>query len=159
MLTDLRGHDSPVISVAVWKEHTGGHDRIATAEHQRLRVWDGEAFMLLHDLDCEPSGGLLAFRTAEGPTRLLVERDYEASLQVWDPEEGRLLHDPIYYDFHVGGWRLLESAEGRHLLAIVGTGDQHARHPGDTRRVFLDVWDLGEAPPRVEHVRPAHHLG
>jgi WD40 repeat protein len=156
-LASLEGFWSGVASVAVWKEHTGGHDRIATAEHRRLKIWDGETFELLHDLECT-SHRLLAFKSAEGPHRLLVAGEFEAGLQVWDPEEGRLLHHAINSDYSVRDWQLFESAEGRQLLAIVGSGDHHARHPGETWRIFLDVWDLGEAPSRVDHLRPAHHL-
>jgi hypothetical protein len=43
VLAKLRGHERPVTCVAVWKEHTGGHehDRIATADsggHVRMSV-------------------------------------------------------------------------------------------------------------------------
>jgi hypothetical protein len=98
MLAKLRGHESSVVSVAVWKEHTGGHDRTATANSDgHVRVWGGEAFVLLNDLDC--GGGiarLVPFETAEGPARLMVSpQEAHRGLQVWDPEEGRLLHDGI----------------------------------------------------------------
>jgi WD40 repeat protein len=159
-LENLQGHTGWVRSVAVWKEHTGGHDRIATASDDGwVKIWDGEAFTLLHDLDC---GGqyVLAFKSAEGPTRLLVELEGGRSLQLWDPEEGRLLHDGINSDCPTSrDWHLFESAQGRHLLAVIGKGMFHPRHPGGTVRAFLDVWDLGEAPARVDHVRGAHKHG
>jgi WD40 repeat protein len=157
MLADLRGHRGPVTCVAVWKEHTGGHDRIATASWDgHARVWDGEAFTLLHDLHCGTSrvNRVLAFKSAEGPTRLLVGLE-NGPLQVWDPEEGRLLHEGCPLDH----CHLFESAQGRHLLAIASSGKQHPRHTGGTRRSFLDVWDLGEAPARTGHVRPANKQG
>jgi hypothetical protein len=78
--------------------------------------------------------------------------------QVWDPEEGLLLRDGINLGGPFESFHLLESAGGRHLVAIMGSGRHHVRHPGGTLRTFLDVWDLGEAPPR-DHLRPAHHLG
>jgi hypothetical protein len=77
----------------------------------------------------------------------------------WDPEEGRLLHDNFNNGCPLDDWHLFESAEGRHLLAIVGGGKEHPRHPGDTLRAFLDVWDLGEAPIATRHVRPADEHG
>jgi WD40 repeat protein len=162
MLADLGGHQKPVRTVVVWKEHTGEgeHDRIATAGCFTLRVWDGEAFTLLHDLGCHsPIQRVMPFRSAEGPHRLVVALVNDGGLQVWDPEEGRLLQDGINRGCPFHYWHLFESAQGRHLLAIVGRGYFHARHPGDTLRSFLDVWGLGEAPAAVGHVRPAHHLG
>jgi WD40 repeat protein len=162
-LADLRGH-SEVWSVAVWKEHTGEgeHDRIATAGHDReVKVWDGEAFALLHDLDCGRSriGRLLPYQAPEEPYRLLVAFSDDRGLQVWDPEEGRLLHDGIRRGCPVDSLHLFESAQGRHLLAIATRGERHPRHPGDTLRPFLDVWDLGEAPVPEGRVRPAHKHG
>jgi hypothetical protein len=123
-------------------------------------VWDGEAFTLLHELD----GGsaiwrVSAFESAEGPTRLLVALGSDFGVQVWDPEEGRRLYDRINRGCPLQDFTLLESAQGRHLLAIVGSGTRHARHHGGTERPFLDVWDLGEAPGRAGLVKPAHHLG
>jgi hypothetical protein len=79
--------------------------------------------------------------------------------QVYDPEEGRLLHNGIHRDCPLGDWQLFESADGRQLLAIVGRGNYHAQHPGRVTRAFIDVWDLGEAPAREEHVRGAHKHG
>jgi WD40 repeat protein len=161
MLADLRGPaNKTFLTVAMWKEHTGGHDRIAASDVETMvRVLDGEAFTLLHDLDCDPHHHVLPFKSAEGPARLLVTLVDDLGLQVWDPEEGRLLHDGINRGCPLDDWHLLESAQGRQLLATVSSGDHHARHPSDTHRIFLDVWDLGEAPAWVEHVRPAHHLG
>jgi hypothetical protein len=113
---------------------------------------------LLHDLD--GSGlGMLAFQSAEGPTRLLVALGDDQGLRLWDPEEGRLLHDGIDQGCPLDDWHLFESAQGRQLLAIVGRGEQHPRHAGDTVRAFLDVWDLGEAPAATGHVRPANNQG
>jgi WD40 repeat protein len=161
MLADLRGHAGPVRSVAVWKEHTGGHDRIATAGYDgRATVWGGKAFTLLHEL-----GGwhaikkISAFRSAEGPARLLVARREDHGLQIYDPEEGRLLHDGIGRGWESGDCHLLESAQGRHLLAAVGTGTQSGRNPHGTVGTRLDVWDLGEAPAAERHMRPAHKHG
>jgi WD40 repeat protein len=170
MLADLRGHEGRVNFVAVWKEHTGGRDRIATAGYDgHAKVWDGEAFTLLHDLVCGDSGTICdisAFKSAEGPHRLLVALSDDRGLQVWDPEEGRLLPQRIDpgsslagLHVHLKGMHLLESAQGRHLLAITGSGTQHPWYPGDTDRSFLDVWDLGEVPPATGHVRPAHKHG
>jgi WD40 repeat protein len=163
LLSQLPGHLGQMMTVAVWKEHTGGHDRIATADVTgwvgKVKVWDGEAFTLLHDFACGTAvNRLLAFESAEGPARLLVAPIKVSGLQVWDPEEGRLLHDGINCGCPSKQFHLFESAQGRHLLAIVGRGEQHPRHPGDTLRAFLDVWDLGEAPAR-EGLRPANHLG
>jgi WD40 repeat protein len=161
-LADLR-NEVPVSSVAVWKEHTGGHDRIATTGGDgRIKVWDGEALTLLHDLDCaggSASRRIRAFTSAEGPARLLVALAADLGVQVWDPEEGRLLHDGINRRCPMEDCHLFESAQGRYLLAIVGSGARHARHPGDTYRPFLDVWDLGEAPAATGHMRGAHKQG
>jgi WD40 repeat protein len=158
MLGELRGRDGGVVAVAVWKEHTGGHDRIAAAGSFNIKVWDGEALTLLHDLDCGPCRRLLAFKSAEGPARLLVGVE-RGRLQVWDPEEGRLLHDDINRGCPLEDLHLFESAQGRHLLATLGQGEQHPRHPGDTLRTFLDVWDLGEAPAPEQHMRSANKDG
>jgi hypothetical protein len=38
MLADLQKHEGGVLSVAVWKEHTGGHDRIATGEDREVTM-------------------------------------------------------------------------------------------------------------------------
>jgi hypothetical protein len=123
-------------------------------------VWDGEALTLLHDLHAEHAiKSLSAFKSAEGPARLLVVPVAEAGLQVWDPEEGRLLHDGINRGCPLEDWHLFESAQGRHLLAITGRGDHHPRRYGETHRTFLDVWDLGEAPAATGHVRPANKHG
>jgi hypothetical protein len=127
----------------------------------KVRVWDGEALTLLHDLHTGAStiNRLWAFKSAEGPTRLLVGLDRGRGLQVWDPEEGRLLHDDINLAFPTRICHLLESAQGRHLLAMTGSGFNHPRHPGDTLRDFLDVWDLGEAPAGERPLRAAHKHG
>jgi WD40 repeat protein len=162
MLGDLEGHRTGLeVSVAVWKEHHGGHDRIATASRDgRVKVWDGEAFTLLHDITCDsPVGRVMAFKSAGGQYRLLVAPEGFGGLQVWDPEERRLLYDGINRGCPFGDWHLFESAGGRQLLAITGDGIRHPRHPGDEQRAFLDVWDLGEAPPRANPLRAAHHLG
>jgi WD40 repeat protein len=163
LVTELRDHDRGVTSVAVWKEHTGGHDRIATAGcGGRVRVWDGEALTLLHDLECGSAicavQRLLPFESAEGPTRLLEAMAASFGLQVWDPEEGRRLHHGINRGCPLDDYHLFESAERRHLLAMVGSRTRHPRDLGD-REPFLDVWDLGEAPGRAGYVKPAHHLG
>jgi WD40 repeat protein len=165
LLADLGGHQELVMSVAVWKEHTGGHDRIATGDREgRVRVWDGEASTLLHDLDCGNGSAInsvSAFKSAGGPYHVLVhtEAEHADELQVWDPEEGRLLHDGINRGCPADFIHMFESAQGRYLLAVVGHGDHHARHPGDTVRGFLDVWDLGEAPAGEHPLRPAHKHG
>jgi WD40 repeat protein len=161
-LADLRRRHKVASPVAVWKEHTGegDHDRIATAGHDcKVRVWDGDELTLLHDRKC--GGGiaqLLPFESAEGPARLLVGLE-GGPLQVWDPEEGRLLHDGIHRGCPLDDCHLFESALGRHLLAIVGRGEYHPCHPGGTIRSFLDVWELGEGPSRTGHVRPANKQG
>jgi hypothetical protein len=126
-----------------------------------IQVWDGEAFTLLHDLGWVNSSRLLAFKSAGGPYHLLVHTDGEdeGGLQVWDPEEGRLLHDGINRGCPADNIHAFESAQGRHLLAIGSRGEQHPRHPGAGRRAFLDVWDLGEAPAAEGQMRPAHKHG
>jgi WD40 repeat protein len=162
MLADLEGQCGAMRSVAVWKEHTGGHDRIAaTLGDVWIKVWDGEALTLLHDLHrhSQPLDRLLAFKSGEGAARLLAASEDLMGLQVWDPEEGRLLHDGINQGGPLDDCHMFESAQGRHLLAIVGRGNDHARHPGDTDRTFVDVWDLGEAPAAEGPMRPAHHTG
>jgi WD40 repeat protein len=89
MLADLGGHRWSVRAVGVWKEHTGGHDRIATASLDGwVKVWDGEALTLLHDLDCNYNHHMLPFRSAEGPHRLLVGPAGEEGLQVVGPRGG-----------------------------------------------------------------------
>jgi WD40 repeat protein len=159
MLADLRGHVRGMVIVAVWKEHLGGHDRIATHDNAGVRVWDGEAFTLLHLLPCgAPIERLLPFESAEGGYHLLIPSE---GLQVWDPEEGRRLHDGIHRGCPpLSRFHLFESARGRYLLAVGSYGARHPRHPGDAERSFLDVWDLGEAPARAGYgLRPANHLG
>jgi WD40 repeat protein len=85
MLADLPGR-GPVKSVAVWKEHTGGHDRIATADVDcKTQVWDAEAFTLLHDLRRDGDAmtrRVSAFQSAEGPARLLVMTSNGHGVQV-----------------------------------------------------------------------------
>jgi hypothetical protein len=157
-----------VRSVAMWKEHTGerDRDRIVTiptrAGHDpRVIVWGGETLEFLHDLDLpleHEATGALAFRSAEGPTRLLLLMA-SGGPQVWDPEEGRRLHDGTHHPDALKTWHLFESAQGRHLLATVSRGSQHPRHPGGVNRFVLDVWDLGEAPPCNLSLRGAHHTG
>jgi WD40 repeat protein len=122
-LADLRGDARSVTSVAVWKEHTGGHDRIATGDWDgHVRVWDGEAFTLLHDLHFGSAvWRVSAFESAEGPTRLLVALGADSGLQVWDPEEGRLLHDGIN--------RGCPHPDDYHLLEV-GTGPPPPGHRG-----------------------------
>jgi WD40 repeat protein len=161
MLSDLPGHTGAVVSVAVWKEHTGGHDRFATGVRYKIKVWDGEAFTLLHDLHCpgEILTRSLPFKSAEGPTRLLVTSHDAREIRVYDPEEGRLLHAGFNRDCPFSTWHLFESAQGRHLLAILGGGWGHPRHPDDARGPLLDVWDLGAAPAAIGQIRPAHKHG
>jgi WD40 repeat protein len=164
MLADLGDHGGAVRSVAVWKEHTGGHDhdRIGLGDDGgKAKVWDGEAFTPLHDLN---SGGLSvrevsAFESAEGPTHLLVATSNGRGLQVCDPEEGRLLHDGINRGWLSEDCHLLESAQGRHLLATVSRGNRTAWNPHGTVGTPLYVWDLGEAPAATGHVRPANKQG
>jgi WD40 repeat protein len=160
-LADLGDHGGAVRSMAVWKEHTGGHDRIATAGDLVVKVWDGEALTLLHDLS---SGGLSirevsAFESAEGPTRLLVATSIGEGLQVWDPEEGRLLHHGINRGWLSEDCHLFESAQGRQLLATVSRGNRTPWNPFGTVGTPLYVWDLGEAPAREHPLRPAHKQG
>jgi WD40 repeat protein len=161
LLAVLRGHQGPVTSVAVWKEHTGGRDRIATLDNDGgVKIWDGEALTLMHDLHCGLPGQtlpLLTLRTVGGPTRLLVGLE-GTPLQLCDPEEGLPLHGIIHGcpSRHI---HLFESAQGRYLLAIGSRGEYHPRHPGDTLRAFLDVWDLGEAPAAEGQMRPANKHG
>jgi WD40 repeat protein len=154
MLADLRGHTGNVDIVTVWKEHTGGHDRIATAAYDgHAKVWDGEAFTLLHDLVCGDSGtiwDISAFESAEGSHRLLVALIGQRGVLMWDPEEGRLLHEAINQWHPFDHFHLFESAQGRHLLAILG----------DAREtVVLNLYDLGEAPAPEEWIRRANKHG
>jgi WD40 repeat protein len=158
LLAGWQAHEGSVTSVAVWREHHGGHDRIATVGHQRVKVWDGEAFTLLHDLDCSRER-VLAFTSGGGAYHLLIGQSEKRGLQIWDPEEGRLLHEGIQKGCPFEDWHLFESAGGRQLLAITGKGIFHARHPRGVQRAFLDVWDLGEAPALGGHVRPANKQG
>jgi WD40 repeat protein len=164
MLADWGGYYEACWLVAVWKEHTGGHDRIATATYGgEVKIWDGEAFTLLHDFDVGSAiERIIPFESAEGPTRLLVVTDTRKAgrgIQVWDPEEGRLLHDGINRGWPLNDCHPFKSARGRHLLAIRGRGYEHPCHPGDTMRAFLDLWDLGEAPAPANPVRGAHKHG
>jgi WD40 repeat protein len=160
MLADLGDHGGPLgglRSVAVWKEHTGGHDRIATAgggartaaDLRPVKVWDGKAFTLIHDLHTLGwhGGELRAFQSAEGPARLLVAYPLGKGLEVWDPEEGRRLHHVTDRGCLLGDCHLLESAQGRHLLATVNEAEG------------IYVWDLGEAPAAPGYIRPAHKQG
>jgi hypothetical protein len=56
------------------------------------------------------------------------------STQIWDPEEGRLLHELRGGDMAVAT-HVFESAGGRHCLVA-----------GDGASGTVMVWDLGEAP-------------
>jgi WD40 repeat protein len=161
-LASLQGPIGAMTCVAVWKEHGGGHDRIATASSTGIvQVYDGETFRLLHDLDCgSAENRFLPFKSAEGMDLLLVMTSHpQGEVQLWDPEEGRRLRGGITCGSPCQHFHLFESAEARYLLAISSYGSEHPLHPGDTDRPFLDVWDLGEAPAGTDHLRPAHHLG
>jgi WD40 repeat protein len=164
-LADLGGHRGKVTDVAAWTEHTEGHDRIATCDlGSKVVVWGGEAFTPLRAFGCSSPWRLLAFKSAGGAHRLLVAlASLEAggpNVQVFDPEEGRLLHDSIPRDYYSPqDVHLFESSQGRHLLATKGKHIYHPRHPGITYRTFIDVWDPGEAPPRASLVRGAHKHG
>jgi hypothetical protein len=164
MLADLLGHVSMVKSGAVWTEHTGGHDRIVTAAGEGVvKVYDGEALTLLRDLDVGwSSRRIIPFESAEGPTRLIVVPTWHIDgrgIQIWDPREGlstgRLLQNGINRDCPLEHVHLFESAQGRHLLAISGRGEEQLGHPGDTdtMRAFIDVWDLGNRRPRLGQTR------
>jgi WD40 repeat protein len=163
LLADLLGHTGEVVSAAVWKEHTGGHDRIATGDHRTVKVWDGEALALLRELDY--GSGILQmvpFRTAEGSYSLLLGGDHRRGLEVWNPELGRRVQEGIHLGCPFAKSSFFESAEGRYLLAIVGWGFHRFRdYDEDPRevRTFLDVYDLGEAPARPDGVRGAHKTG
>jgi WD40 repeat protein len=163
LLAELEAHQGGVTSVAVWTQHEEGRDLIATAsQNGGLKIWDGEAFTLLQNLHVGGMGEhILPYKSAEGPAHLLVASEERVGIQVWDPEEGRLLHHGINRGCTLEDCHLFESAQGRHLLAIVGLVSRHPRHPGpgDELRAFLDVWDLGEAPPRAQPLRPAHKHG
>jgi WD40 repeat protein len=172
LLTELRGRNDGLKSLAVWKDHRAGNDRIATWDLAgEVKVYDGEALELLHTLDCHARGDLLLpLQSAEGPHRLLVA-DESQGLQLWDPEEGRLLHgNPSASGLRVSSSHLFESGDGRYLLALTFVSlhpvDPLARHggvddDGNRLNVFMEVWDLGPAPPRPEarHLRPAHKTG
>jgi hypothetical protein len=124
-------------------------------------LWDGEAFTLLHNFDSgrHATKRLSVFKAAEGPARLLVARVAEAGLRLYDPEEGRLLHDGINRGWLSEDCHLLESAQGRHLLATVSRGNRSTWNFRGTVGTPLHVWDLGEAPAGERPLRPAHHLG
>jgi hypothetical protein len=167
LLANLESHGRQMLCVAVWKEHVDGreHDRIATADnHSEVSVWDGETFALLQTLQCGRPRvfslifRLLPFQSAEGPTHLLVPLGGGQGVQIWLPEEGRLLHDGINRGCPISDLHLFES-EGRYLLAVLGVGRSHARRPGDADRTFIDVWDLGEAYGRDMGVPSAKKLG
>jgi WD40 repeat protein len=143
---------------AVWKEHVGGHDRIATHTSRRtIRVWDGETLNSIHELDGYYTGQILVpIESAEGRPLLLASLLDGRGLQLLDPEDGRLLGGAINAGCPIGGFHVFESAECRTLLALIGTGSGHPRHPGAARvRAYLDLWDLGEAPVRAERVSAA----
>jgi WD40 repeat protein len=158
-LADLGGNGGPVTSVVVWKEHLRGRDqdRIATASGtQQIKVWDGEALTLLHDLECDSlMERLFAFKSAEGPCHLVAVRYDGSGLQIWEPEEGRLLHSNSNRISRLEDSHLFESAEGRYLLAIKSSDDLRQTQ----RPAFLDVWDLGEAAADIGQMRPAHKHG
>jgi hypothetical protein len=121
-------------------------------------VLDGDTFTVLLVLNCVSPARLVPFKSVDGSTRLLVVLS-EGTMQLWDAEEGRLLRDGMHAGNSGITVHILESAEGRHLLGIMSYGNCHPHHPGDTRRSFLDLWDMGEAPARAGALRPAHRLG
>jgi hypothetical protein len=96
-LADLREPERPVTCVAAWKEHTGGHDRIAAADRDsKVTVYDGETFTVLHDIDIGARiGRLLAFESAEGPARLLVQLDLGWGLPAARRHQPRLSADKL----------------------------------------------------------------
>jgi hypothetical protein len=51
-------------------------------------------------------------------------------VRMYDPEEGCLLQDGINLDCPFLDWHLFESAEGRYLLTITGSGRHHRQHLG-----------------------------
>jgi WD40 repeat protein len=158
-LAELPGHMGSVHCVAVWKEPKGQHDRIVTSSGDcTVKVWDGETFALLQDLAIH-SPLVLPFQSVKGPYHLLAALANEGGMQVWDPEEGRLLVDTFSGDCPLEGCHLFESAGGRYLLAMMTGSYRHPRPQGVTQDIHIDVWDLGEAPARAKPLRPAHHLG
>jgi WD40 repeat protein len=163
-LAELKGRSNQHTTVAVWKEHTGQHDRIATAyDALEVKIWNGETFTMMHNLRLDSRARhVLPYPSPEGDFRFMVlpPPTYSLSgLQVGDPQEGCVLLDGINKDCPLDQSHLFVSSEGRHTLALVGSGVRHARHPSDMDRPFIDVWDLGAVPAVTEHVRPAHHLG
>jgi WD40 repeat protein len=135
LLHTLEGASS---SVQVYKEHVGGRDRIVTATSSVLQVWDAETGTLVREVQGNGTGiGLLqVYQSAEGPWRL-VSRSCDRGLQVWAPEEGRLLYPGVNSKRRVSvlGLKLVEAKEeGRYLLVA-------ARSHG-----YVTVWDLGSLP-------------
>jgi hypothetical protein len=103
-----------------------------------------------------------AIITEPSPNRHSDRHLFVTGWQVWDPEEGVLLPEAIPGGGgpQTSGFHLIESAEGRYLLAVAGYGAHSPWHAtGEAERTFLDVWDLGEAPLRAQHVRPANKQG
>jgi WD40 repeat protein len=89
-LADLRRHEGEaVMSVAVWKEHVGGRDRIATAsDDHTVKVYCGESFAMLRAFACGgPVQRLLSFKPAEGPHLLLVIAHEREGLQRGGPPD------------------------------------------------------------------------
>jgi WD40 repeat protein len=150
--------------LAVWKEHWDGHDRIAVVtQGSKIDVYDAETLTVLHTLRPKSDmmfTSMLPFKSSEGPTRLLVAPRSDRGMEIWEPEEGVLLHDRIITKgSELWGCHLFESAEGRQLLAVGGKCLEPRIPPGETDKAFLDVWDLGKAFMEAQHVRPANKHG
>jgi WD40 repeat protein len=149
---------------AIWKEHWEGHDRIAlVTQGAKILVYDVETLTVLHTLRAKSRMGRMStfpFKSAEGPTRLLVAPRSDRGMEIWEPEEGVQLHDRITIKGSaLWGCHLLESGEGRQLLAVGGKCLEPRIPPGEADKAFLDVWDLGEAFIEAPHVRPANKQG
>jgi WD40 repeat protein len=74
LVCSLRGHTRYVITLAVYKEHVGGRDRIVTAcNDYDIKVWDAETGALVHTLQGHQDAPvcLATFKSAGGAIRLV----------------------------------------------------------------------------------------
>jgi WD40 repeat protein len=143
LVHSLEGHQDGIFLLAVYKEHVGGCDRIATGSHDRsIKVWDAKTGSLVHTLRGQSNGCLAVYESSEGSWRLVSgSRD---TVSVWDPEAGRLLHTLESHRQDIAAMLVLRSEEEGRYRLVSGC------EVGEVR-----TWDLGELPPPPTPALPA----
>jgi WD40 repeat protein len=150
MIHSLEGHTGLVFTLATYKEPVALRDRIITGSSDgTIMVWDAQDGTPLHTLiDQQRVPYMALYESAEGLHRL-ASCSVDQTLQVFDPETGRLLHDVS------GGWELKGNVESDEYLTMDGRNTWiWGMETG-----LIAVWDLGEAPASGGTLRAANKRG